>query len=124
MSKKISNNNAISGGQFYGAYTTVTLTANTDNLVITDIQNFVLIEITTTGNFNLTGIVPATTDVSWIIKIFNAGNNNLLLKNNDAGSGASYRFSIGGDKTIQPGEGLELTYRPLVQKWASTGINI
>ncbi len=124
MSKKISNKSAISGGQFFLDYTSVTLTGNTNNLAITDIEDYVIVEITTTGNYNLTGLIPADITVGWLIKIFNAGVNNLTLKNNDAGSTAAYRFAIGADKLVQPGEGYELTYRPSVSRWGSTGSNI
>lgn len=124
MSRVIKNRTAISGGQFFLDYTSVSITANTNNLAITDIQNFVIIEVTTTGNFNVTGIVPADVSVGWLLKLFNAGINNITLKNNDANSLAPNRFAIGADKLIQPGEGYELTYRPSVQRWGSTGSNI
>lgn len=121
---KVSNPNLIQGAQFFVDYLTVNITANTNDLTLTTLSSFAIIEMISTGNFSLTGIAPPSTDVGWDLKIFNGGNNNIILKNNDAASLAQNRFQIGADKTIQPDEGIQLTYRVAEQRWGSVGINI
>jgi len=124
MNRKTINPSAISSGVFYTEYAEATITTNTNNLIVADLSSFVLVELTSTGNFNITGLVPPDITIGYVVKIFNAGTNNITLKNNDAGSTAENRFLIGSDKLIQPNEGYELTYRVLKSRWGSTGSNI
>ena len=126
MSRIIRKPGVISGGIVYleTAITSIFITANTHNLIIPDIDTFSLVEMSSTGNFNLTGIVPPDTVKAWELKIFNNGVNNIILKNNDLGSLSDNRFLNGGDITCQSQEGFVLIYRPSVKKWSCPGKNI
>lgn len=123
MSRVIKNPSIISGGVIYTSYENVTITGNTNNLTINNLSSNVLIRITSTGNFNLTGIVNPDL-LGREIKVYNVGTNNIILKNLDAGSNASSRFQNGSDKTIQPGEGVAMIYDVVDLKWKAFGINI
>jgi hypothetical protein len=123
MSRIIKNPSVISGGIIYSSYENVTITANTDNLSITNIASNVLIRINATGNFNLTGIINPD-GLGREIKVFNVGSNNIILKNNDAGSTAINRFQNGADKTLQAGEGIAMIYDVVDFRWKAFGVNI
>ena len=123
-SRKVINPNIVQGAQFYPDYLEVTLTNNTNNLTLSTLSSFTIFEMDSTGNYSLTGIAPPSTSVGWNIKIFNRGTNNIIFKTQDAASLAENRFDIGADKTVQPNEGIELTYRVAKLRWGSTGINI
>jgi len=113
------------GLQFGGGYSSATLTANTNDLNIPNIAASSLIRLTSTGNFSLTGIVVPDNTIAYFFSIFNVGTSgNIIFKNNDTGSTAQNRFLLGGDVTVQPGEGLSFIYDPLDQKWRSPGKNI
>lgn len=89
----------IQGGKVYpiaGSFayqpTGVTLSANTNNL---GIGANTLVRLSSTGNYDLTGIVPlasAETNVGRVIYLLNVGANNISLKNEDALSTAANRF--------------------------------
>jgi len=113
------------GLQFGGGYSSATLTANTNDLNIPNIAASSLVRLDATGNFQLTGIVVPNNTIAYFFSIFNVGTSgNILFKNNDTGSTAQNRFLLGGDVTVQPGEGLSFIYDPLDQKWRSPGKNI
>lgn len=113
------------GLQFGGGYSSATLTANTNNLNIPNIASSSLIRLNATGNFQLTGIVVPDNTIAYFFSVFNVGTSgNIIFKNDDAGSTAQNRFTLGGDVTVQPGEGLSFIYDPLDQKWRSPGKNI
>lgn len=89
----------ISGGQIYttaGSFafepTSVTLSGNTNNLGVG--QNG-LIRIQSTGNYDLTGLIPiggAAANAWRVIYILNRGANTITLKHEDANSTAENRF--------------------------------
>lgn len=120
------NNLVLPGGlQFAGGFSSATLTANTDNLLITGLASSALVRIDSTGNFSLTGIVVPDNTKAYFFSIFNVGlTGNIIFKNNDVGSTAENRFLLGNDITVQPGEGLSFIYDPVDQRWRSPGKNI
>ena len=126
MSRIIRVPGVITGAISYAetAITSVSIMANTNNLLVSDLDTFSLVEISSTGNFNLTGIVVPDSTKAWEVKMFNNGTNNIILKNNDAGSSPNNRFLNGADITCQPQEGFILIYRPSVLKWSCPGKNI
>lgn len=89
----------ISGSQIYttdGSFahlpTSVTLSANTNNL---GVGKNGLIRIQATGNYDLTGLVPigGAAGNAWrTIHILNRGTNTITLKHEDAASTAENRF--------------------------------
>lgn len=117
----------LAGGlQFGPTFATASLIANTNNLLISNLANSILIRISTTGgNFSLTGIVVPDNTKTFFFNVFNVGSaGNIIFKNNDAGSTAQNRFLVGGDITVQPGEGLSFIYDPVDLRWRSPGKNI
>jgi hypothetical protein len=116
----------LAGGlQFGPSFATASLIANTDNLVIDNLANSILVRLTSAGNFNLTGITVPDNTKTYFFNTFNVGaSGNIIFKNNDAGSTAQNRFLVGGDIIVQPGEGLSFIYDPVDLRWRSPGKNI
>lgn len=113
------------GLQFSGGFATATLTANTNNLLITGLASSALVRLDSTGNFQLTGIVVPDITKAYFFSIFNIGlTGNVTFKNNDAASTAENRFLLGSDVLVQPGEGLTFIYDPVDLRWRSPGKNI
>jgi hypothetical protein len=124
MNRKIQNSSAVSSGIFFTGSIDQSITENTNNLNIVTVDNFVLIRLTSTGNFSLTGLVPPDITLGWWLIVYNVGTNNIAIKNNDAGSSANNRFLLGTDKTLQANEGIALVYDTVSLRWRSFGINI
>ena len=127
MSRIIKDLNSLTGGINFGGVNdikNVTITANTNDLLIPDLQGFTLIRVETTGNFSLTGLVPYDITLAIWVLLFNVGTNNLNIDNNSGSSSANNRFLIGTQKTLQADEGLALVYDPASLRWRSFGINI
>jgi hypothetical protein len=123
MSRVIKNPSIVSGGIIYTSYENANLTANTNNLSIGNLASNVLIRLTSSGNYNLTGIVNPD-GLGREIQVFNVGVNNITFKDNDAGSSAGNRFFMGADKVVQPQEGITFVYDVVDLKWRSSGVNI
>ena len=116
----------LAGGlQFGPTFATGSLTANTNNLLIANLANSILVRLTSTGNNSLTGIVIPDNTKTYFFNVFNVGvTGNINFKNNDASSDAQNRFLIGSDINVQPGEGLSFIYDPVDLRWRSPGKNI
>lgn len=123
MTRIINSASIIAGGQVFASVLNVSIASSTNNLVIQGIEGAVLIRITSTGNFAITGLVNPDPQSRQII-VFNAGLNNITLKNNDINSSAINRFLIGSDKLLQADEGVALVYDSVSQRWRSYGLNI
>jgi cytoskeletal protein CcmA (bactofilin family) len=116
----------LAGGlQFGPTFATGSLIANTNNLLIPNLANSILVRLTSAGNFQLTGIVVPDNTKTYFFNVFNVGTSgNIIFKNNDIGSTAQNRFLVGADITVQPGEGLSFIYDPVDLRWRSPGKNI
>ena len=116
----------LAGGlQFGPTFATGSLIANTNNLIIANLANSILVRLTSAGNFQLTGIVVPDNTKTYFFNVFNVGTSgNIIFKNNDIGSTAQNRFLVGADITVQPGEGLSFIYDPVDLRWRSPGKNI
>ena len=97
---------------------------NTDNYDPTGWQESILIDISSDGNYYITGWMAPDPDGTRVINVFNVGTNNIILKDNNSGSDPANRFLLGSDKTMQSDEGLQLIYDNNVDRWRSPGINI
>lgn len=127
MTRVIRDPNNISGGVNFGSVSdikNVTLNTDVNNLVIADLENFTLIRVATTGNYNITGLVPYDITVATWVLIFNVGGNSLQIQSNSGSSDPDNRFLLGATKTLQSDEGLALVYDPITLRWRSFGINI
>lgn len=109
---------------FGGDLTPPNITGNTNNYSPTGLSTCNFLRLSTTGNFNITGLLAPATAVNQGIFICNVGTNNFILKNQDAGSTAANRFLLGGDRTIQADEGLMVIYDQVSQRWRSQASNL
>lgn len=97
----------------------VALTGNTNNLTIT---SETLIRITSTGNCDLTGIVPLVTaanNAGRLIYLVNVGAYTITIKNEDLGSSASNRFVThnGNSVSLQDGHVVLCIYDGTISRW-------
>ena len=97
----------------------VTISANTNNL---GLPKNTLFRLTSTGNYDLTGIVPhagAATNSGRIIYLLNVGSNNISLKNEDALSTAANRFLThnGSHITLGPNHLVLALYDETASRW-------
>ncbi len=121
-----------SGGlQFGGSFSSASLSSNTNNLLISNLADSILVRISSNGNYDLTGIVVPDNTKSYFFNIFNVnpqapspGAFSITFKNQNVGSTAQNRFLFGNDVNIQPGEGVTLIYDPVDLRWRSPGKNI
>jgi len=116
----------IGGGQIYAtagsfAYlpTSVTLSANTNNL---GVGKNGLIRIQSTGNYDLTGLVPiggAAANAWRVIYILNSGTNTITLKHEDANSTAENRFYThnGNNLLLQANHFVIGMYDEFLSRW-------
>ena len=116
----------ISGGQIYttaGSFafepTSVTLSGNTNNL---GVGKNGLIRIQSTGNYDLTGLVPiggAAANNARVIYILNRGTNTITLKHEDAASTAENRFYThnGNNLSLQADHVVLGMYDGVLSRW-------
>jgi len=116
----------IGGGQIYttaGSFaylpTVVTLSGNTNNLGIS--KNGLMV-VSSTGNFDLTGIVPsggAAANAWRVIYILNRGTNTITLKHEDALSTAENRFYThnGNNVSLQANHFVIGMYDEFLSRW-------
>lgn len=106
-------------GSFAYQPTNVTLSGNTNNL---GIGANALVRIQSTGNYDLTGIIPLTTaetNYGRILYIVNRGTNNISLRNEDALSTAENRFMThnGSHITLGPNHLVLAMYDGAISRW-------
>lgn len=111
----------VGGGTIFLTNINVSLIANTSNLVIPLLVSATVIRISSTGNFNLTGIVNPTF-VRRQLYFFNVGSNNISIRDNDGASDAENRFLLGQNRLMQANEGLSLIYDTDSSRWRSHAI--
>jgi hypothetical protein len=114
----------IDSGLTLGLAINATITANTNNLVVTDIEKAIVLRLNSTGNFDLTGLVPFNNTKAWMIFVVNVGTNNISFRDNSASSTAANRFLLGANKSVQPNEGIIFFYDPVSSRWRGGGLNI
>lgn len=114
----------LGSGVVLGVSLTVNIDADTNNLVVPNIETGVVLRLNVSGNYSLTGITPADTTKAWMIFLANVGVGNLAMKNNDIGSDPENRFLIGSNKNIQADEGILLFYDSVSDRWRGAGILI
>ena len=120
----VENNLILNGGMIMPPAININLTGNTNNLVITGLLNGVLIRISSSGNYNLTGLVPPDIAQGGLIFISNIGTNSITLKNNSALSSETNRFLMGADKKLQDDESAIFVYDTLNLRYRMFSVNI
>jgi|688.fasta_scaffold552413_2 hypothetical protein len=117
-------NTVIEKGLQLNGVLSVSLTANTNNLIINNLQYSTIIRMQSSGNINLTGIVPPDITKSYYINIFNVGSSNITFINNSNLSLNQNKFFLGSNIIVQSNEGLILIYDTVDLKWRSPAKNI
>lgn len=117
-------NVTFNGAIAFGPAITIAINSNTDNLSIPGVSSGLLIRLNSSGNYNLTGIIPPSTDSGWWLIVSNVGTGNISLRNNNARSDPENRFLFGANKKVQPNEGLAIVYDTVDLRWRSFGIQI
>jgi UDP-3-O-[3-hydroxymyristoyl] glucosamine N-acyltransferase len=113
------------GLQFGSSFASATLTGNTDNLVIANLETSILVRLEASpSNYSLTGIVVPDNTKTFFFSVFNVGTRSITFKDEDAGSDADNRFLLGANVVVQAGEGITLIYDPVDTRWRSPGKNI
>lgn len=100
------------------------ITATVNDYNPTGKDDTILMLLTSSGNYNITGIVAPSPKSTQLLCIFNIGTNNLTLNNNDAASLADNRILLGGAKTVQTNEGIFLIYDDIYSKWRCLALNV
>ena len=110
---------------FNGELTPAAIAANTNNYNPTGLNTCNFLRLSSSGNYNLTGLqAPSEGNQAIFICNVNTGANSITFKDNDASSTAANRFLIGGDKNIQSNEGIMLIYDQTSLRWRSQSVNI
>jgi hypothetical protein len=92
------------------------ITANQNDYNPSNLATSSVLRISSDASRNLTGLQGGAD--GRIIAIVNAGSNNILLRNEDAGSAAANRFALGGaDLLLTPNEGAALWYDATSSRW-------
>ena len=102
---------------FANPITPSALTGNTNNYNPAGLSSSNILRISSTGNFNLTGLQAPSPAKGQVILVVNIGTNNITLKNNDAASSAGNRFLAGADKLVQAQESVILVYDEVSLRW-------
>jgi hypothetical protein len=96
----------------------MTITANTDNLAVTngvDKCAVLLLDNSTGNRIELRGLEAAATTKTLIL--YNTGNAAIRLKNNNANANVNNRFDINGNFDISRKRGVWLFYDKSTNKW-------
>jgi len=109
---------------FGDALITPIINSHQNNYNPTGLQDTIILDISSSGNFNITGIMKPIPNGTRILYVFNIGTNNIVFKDNDAGSLPENRILLGSNKSIQAGEGLILVYDNAETIWKVPAINI
>ncbi|KKM10168.1 hypothetical protein LCGC14_1722110 [marine sediment metagenome] len=97
------------------------LTANTNNWDPAGLADASRIRTFTDASRDLTGIVPKSPDDGRVLIVVNIGSNDLVLKDEGAGSSAANRFGISGDITLAGGDAVTLQYDTTSNRWRAIG---
>jgi len=100
------------------------ITGNVDNYAPIGISAANFLRLRTSGNFTISGLIAPVPVSNQAIFICNVGLNQIIFKDNDAGSTAANRFLLGGNKTVQINEGIILIYDKTSLRWRSPANNI
>ena len=109
---------------FDGEITPPLITVNQNDYAPAGINTANFVRLSTNGNRQITGIIKPSPLCNQVLHLLNIGVNNVLIRENNAGSLADNRFLLGANKTIQPNEGLFLIYDQTSLKWRSSGANL
>lgn len=104
---------------FTGIITPTALGANTNDYNPTGLSTSNVIRLSSTNTFDLTGITAQGSGITLIL--LNVGTNNIILKNNNAGSVAANRFQLTGDITLNGDDFIAIWYDTVSSRWRAIG---
>lgn len=91
------------------------ITANQNDYTYTGLNQSFIQRLNSDASRDITGISAGASGE--MKQLFNVGSFNIVLKNEDAGSTAANRFSIGSDFTMVPGGGALIWYDGTSSRW-------
>lgn len=91
------------------------ITANQNDYNPTGLSTAAVLRLNTDASRNITGIVGGA--VGRLLLLQNVGAQNIVLKNQDAGSTAGNRFLLGGDTTLAADQTITLAYDNTTARW-------
>lgn len=109
---------------FGSPLTPATLSVNTNNYVVTDLDKTVILRISASSNVNITGLVPADITKTQMLLVTNISTKQITIVNNSGLSLSQNRFLTGTSKNLQLDESILLFYDTVSQRWRSGGIII
>ena len=91
------------------------ITLNQNDYSPTDLATNAILRLNTDASRNITGLAGGAD--GRIVLIVNGGANNIVLPDEDAGSGAANRFAFSGNITLNADTGLVLVYDSSSSRW-------
>ena len=92
--------------------------ADTNDYAPTGIEEANFLRLSSSASYNITGLLaPASPVDSQVLVIRNVGANNIVLKDQDAGSTAANRFDITADKTLAANDTVTIAYDTTSARW-------
>ena len=92
--------------------------ADTNDYAPTGIAEANFLRLSSSATYNITGLLaPASPVDTQVLVIRNVGANNIVLKDQDAGSVAANRFDITADKTLAANDTVTIAYDTTSARW-------
>jgi hypothetical protein len=109
---------------YNGEITPPALTGNANDYNPTGLSTANMLRLSSTGNYNITGLQQPSPLSNQALYIVNVGTNQITINDNDTNSLAVNRFLLGGSKVLQANEGMMVIYDKTSLVWRSQSINI
>lgn len=98
-----------------GVISPTQITSNQNDYAPTSLSTATLIRLTTDASRNVTGLTGGAS--GRLLTIYNVGSFPIVFTNEDAGSSAANRFTVGADTTLNANESLFLQYDSTTSRW-------
>ena len=113
----------LEGGVILSGTASITITSNVNDLVVPDLENASVLRITSTvANRRITGIVNPNVGKETSLQVFNVGDEDLLIRNNDNNSDPENRFLMSGNERLNPNEGMIIVYDVIDSRWRLSSV--
>lgn len=118
---------AVSTGllSYTGQLSPTALSGNTNDWNPTGLQSAIVIRVSASAAFNLTGLTaPTLSATGRLVVLENVGTFNITLTSQDALSAAANRFAIAQAVTLAPNQTVSFTYDTTTSNWRSASPNL
>lgn len=118
-----SGSTTIGGGVVYiDALSPSQITSNQNDYSPTNFLGSYLIRLSSDAARDITGLGLISSN-NKVYTLLNVGSFNITLKNENASSSPTGRFSLNGDIVLAPNDSIEIIYDPTTQRWRQIGIS-